>query len=84
MRRNFSIKEGTKNGKGTKWYHNGNRYEGYYKNDDFDGPGTFYFHNKDKFEGEFKMGVGKGILYLADGTEKKGEWDFDEPSGTMS
>ena len=30
------------------------------------------------------MGVGKGILYLADGTEKKGEWDFDEPSGTMS
>jgi NIMA (never in mitosis gene a)-related kinase len=78
------FKEGTKNGKGTKWYHNGNRYEGYYKNDDFDGPGTFYFHNKDKFEGEFKMGVGKGILYLADGTEKKGEWDFDEPSGTMS
>ena len=53
------------------------RYEGNFKNDNFDGLGTLYWKNGDRYEGNFVKGQqnGFGIKYAANGSIiYKGEW----------
>jgi len=60
------IKNGLPNGKGIKYYKNGNvLYEGDWINDKAEGNGKYIFYNGDYYIGQFKNGFpkGKGIIY---------------------
>ena len=64
-------------------YHNGNRYEGYWKNDKKEGFGIYYFLNGDRYEGEWKNNLreGIGIYYYSNGDIYEGEYKNDEMEG---
>ena len=58
------------NGKGVKYYSNGNiQFEGYFMNGKFEGKGKYYYDDGDYFIGEYKNGLrnGKGITYNKNG-----------------
>ena len=59
------VVNGIREGKGTWYGFNGDRYEGEWKNDKKEGCGIFYFLNGDIYKGEWKNGFseGYGILY---------------------
>ena len=64
------IKDNIPNGKGIKYYSNGNiQYEGDFKDGKFEGNGKFYYDDGDYFIGEYKYGLrnGKGKKYLKNG-----------------
>ena len=64
------FKNDLPNGKGVKYYSNGNiLYEGYFLNGKFDGKGKYIYDNGDYFIGQYKNGlrIGKGNLYYRNG-----------------
>ena len=70
MKQDYEKKlQDKKEGKGTLYYCNGNKYEGEWKRDKREGKGIFYYkQNKRKYDGEWKNDEkeGKGILYYND------------------
>lgn len=51
------------------YYKDGDRYEGYFKNNKREGFGTYYWKNQDRFEGIFVQDQieGKGVYYYVSG-----------------
>ena len=68
---------------GVSYWANGNKYEGYFKDDKRNGKGVFYWANGDKYEGDFKddKRTGKGVLYWADGDKYEGDFKDDKKNG---
>ena len=79
------YKDNKPNGKGIKYYSNGNiLYEGNFINGKFDGKGKYYYDNGMYFIGEYKNGLrhGKGIQYYSNGNIKyEGDWLNDKFEG---
>ena len=79
------YKDNLPNGKGIKYYPNGNiLYEGVFINGKFDGKGKYYYDDGDYFIGEYKNGLrnGKGIVYYKNGNLLfEGEYVNDEREG---
>ena len=64
------FKDNIPNGKGKKYYKNGNiQYEGDFINGQFEGNGKYYYENGEYFIGKYKNGLrnGKGIKYYKNG-----------------
>ena len=65
-------------GKGVFLWPDGRKYEGNYENDLKSGFGIYCWKDEEKrYEGLWKLGKqeGNGILFQADGTQKKGFWE---------
>ena len=81
------VINGIREGKGILYLNNGNRYEGYWKNDNKNdnknGIGNMYLKKGDRYEGEWKNGKfeGKGIKYWNKGDRYEGEWKNDKREG---
>ena len=79
------YKDNKPNGKGKKYYSNGNiLYEGDFCNGKFDGNGKYYYDDGKYFIGGYKNGLrnGKGIKYYKNGNiEFEGEFIDGEPEG---
>ena len=69
---------------GAEVYVNGERYEGFWKDDKADGKGTLTYIHGDKYVGEWVAAKkqGQGELYYANGDMFRGEWVQDRASGT--
>ncbi|MGH4139193.1 hypothetical protein [Clostridium sp.] len=66
----------------TKYYSDGSRYVGEFKNQKPYGVGTFYFNSGDKYIGKFKYNGpnGMGTAYNSDGSVYyEGEWKNGKP-----
>jgi len=79
------FKDGEREGKGNKYYMNGNKlYEGEYKKDTANGKGIQYYENGEKkYEGELKEGDfnGKGIFYQNHGGRQIEKYDGNFVNG---
>ena len=67
------FKNNIPNGKGIKYYSNGNiLYEGDFINGKFEGNGKYFYDDGDYFIGQYKNGLrnGKGIVYYSNGNIK--------------
>ena len=70
-----------RDGKGKEYYSNGNlKYEGNFKNDEYDGRGKYYFENGEYYEGDFEKGkkIGSGYIYKEGQIIKEVKYDKDE------
>lgn len=67
-------------GYGIYVWDNGEKYEGFWKNDHRSGQGTNYFVSGEKYIGEWKddLRSGHGTNYYKDGTVKTGSWKDDK------
>ena len=74
---------GKAEGKGIKYYKNGDKYEGDWKNGLREGKGIDYFNNGNIYEGDFKNDCfeGKGIFYYNNGDRRMGDYSKDKPIG---
>ena len=79
------FKNNLPNGKGIKYYSNGNiLYEGNFINGKFNGNGKYYYDDGDYFIGEYKNGLrnGKGTMYYSNGKIMyEGDWINDKAEG---
>jgi len=81
------IVNGLKEGKGIRFWNDGDRYEGNWRNDKQKGRGIYYFNNGpfkgDRYEGEWKNGKqeGKGIYFYNNGDRFEGEFRNDKQEG---
>ena len=79
------FKNNIPNGKGIKYYPNGNLlYEGDFVNGKFDGVGKYHYDDGDIFVGDYKQGLrnGKGTLYYKDGNIRyEGDYINDKKNG---
>ena len=79
------IKNNLPNGKGTKYYSNGDiLYEGDFINGKFEGNGKYFYENGECYVGQFKNNLknGKGTEYYSNGTIKyEGEYINDKAEG---
>ena len=70
------------NGKGIKYYKNGNiKYEGDFVNDKYEGNGKYIYEDGEYYIGEWKKGLrnGKGALYYKNGKiNNEGDWPNNE------
>ena len=68
------MKKGKREGQGTYFYSNGNRYEGEWKDDRKEGHGKFYWKEGDCYEGEWKNGDmnGQGTYFYTSGSRYEG------------
>jgi len=64
-------------------YVNGERYEGYWKNDRAHGKGTLTYSQGDRYVGDWVAGKkhGQGELQYANGDVFRGEWNDDHATG---
>lgn len=67
--------DGIANGRGKRYFHSGEIYEGDFKNGAMDGNGTYILANGDKYIGEFANGseTGRGTMYYNREDEFKGD-----------
>jgi len=77
------FKNDKKDGKGTYYFNDGNKYYGDWIDDVRNGRGIFYYQNGDKYEGEFVDGKkhGKGTYYYNNGDKYEGDFVNDERTG---
>ena len=81
------VVNGKMEGKGIRYWNDGDRYEGDFKNDKFEGKGIYYYNNEpwkgDRYEGDWKNDKkeGKGIYYYNDGNRSMGDYLNDKPIG---
>ena len=63
------VVNGLAEGKGIKYYNNGNRYEGEWRNGKLEGKGIKYFNNGDRIMGDYSNGepIGKHIIFTKNG-----------------
>ncbi len=63
-------------GKGKLLFHNGNNFEGFWKEGELHGEGTFFWSDGRSYKGFFKNGIprGKGTYFLKNGLKKNGKW----------
>ena len=75
------IKNRKKDGSGTSYFENGDKYIGQYKDDKREGQGTYYYVSGNKYVGEFKDGKrnGKGTFFYADGRKIIDTWIDSKP-----
>ncbi|MHB1146861.1 MAG: retroviral-like aspartic protease family protein [Lutibacter sp.] len=71
------------NGFGIYKWENGQKYSGYFKNNDFSGTSTFLFSNGNTYVGEFLNNKfhGKGTYTFTNGDNYVGEWKDDNYDG---
>ena len=70
-----------KNGPGREYYKNGDiKYDGNFKDDEYDGDGTFFYEDGKEYIGQFKNGKrhGNGCIYKDGELIKQGTFDNDE------
>ena len=77
------IINGIREGKGIRYWDNGDRYEGYFRNGEQEGKGIKYWNNGDRYEGYWNNGKkdGKGIMYWSAGDKYEGDWKDDLMEG---
>ena len=77
------VINGKQEGKGIRYWNDGNRYEGDFKNGMAEGKGIYYFNNGNRYEGDFKNGKfeGKGIYYSNNGDRYEGDWKNNKHEG---
>jgi len=71
-----------KEGNGTYYYANGDKYIGQWKNDLLEGTGTYYHYaSGSKYEGQWKNNLqeGAGTFYYANGKKYVGQWSKRRP-----
>jgi hypothetical protein len=70
-------------GKGIRYWKNGDRYEGDYKNDKMEGKGIYYYKSGNRYEGDWKNDKfeGKGIYYYSNGDRYEGDWKNEKRDG---
>jgi S1-C subfamily serine protease len=75
------LKNRKRDGYGTAYFENGDKYIGQYKDDKREGQGTYYHVNGNKYVGEFKDGQrnGKGTIFYADGRKIIDTWIDGKP-----
>ena len=74
----FGKREGT----GTSWWFNGNRYEGGYRRGIPEGVGKFWWANGDRYEGEYRNGDRtKGSYWWPNGSRYQGEFVDNKKTG---
>ena len=81
------VVNGKKEGKGIRYWNDGDRYEGDWKNDKKEGKGIYYYNNEpwkgDRYEGDYKndKAEGKGIYYYKNGNRYEGDYKNDKKEG---
>lgn len=75
-----------RSGRGSSYFPNGDIYSGEWANDRMEGEGVYHFGGEDsveRYEGEWANGMmhGSGVYVLADGTEIKGTWAYNQQIG---
>ena len=67
---------GLREGKGTCYWEDGERYEGDYRHDNKEGKGIYYHNNGDRYDGYWRNDKreGKGIMYYNDGDRSMGDY----------
>ena len=77
------FKNDKKDGKGTYYFNDGNKYYGDWVEDVRSGVGIFYYQKGDKYEGEFLDGKkhGKGTYFYSNGDKYEGDFVNDERTG---
>ena len=66
------VVNGKMEGKGIRYWNDGDRYEGDFKNDKFEGKGIYYYNNGDRQMGDWKDGeeIGKHVILNKNGEVK--------------
>ena len=66
------VVNGKAEGKGIRYYNDGDRYEGDFKNDKPEGKGIYYFNNADRMMGDYYNGnqIGKHAMLTKNGEVK--------------
>ena len=74
---------GLREGKGTCYWEDGDRYEGDYRHDNREGKGIYYYNNGDRYESDYRNDKreGKSIMYYNDGNRYEGEWKNGNKEG---
>jgi hypothetical protein len=77
------YKDGKKNGKGTYYFANANKFIGDWIDDHRTGQCVFLWTNGDRYEGQIKDGYfnGNGTKYFANGNKYTGDWFNDKMEG---
>ncbi|MDO4948844.1 MAG: caspase family protein [Bacteroidales bacterium] len=78
-----TLVNGVREGQGTKYFTNGDKYVGEYKDDKRNGQGTYTWSSGNKYVGEFKDDKidGQGTKYFTSGDKYVGEWKDDKFNG---
>ena len=74
-----------KHGQGVFQWHNGNRYEGEYKNDFRDGYGEMYWNDSSHYKGQWERGLRSGLGHhvLSNGKKRIGQFIADKFVGVI-
>ena len=77
------VVNGLPEGKGIRYWNNGDRYEGDYRNGKKEGKGIYYFNDGARYEGDFRNDnkEGKGIYYKNNGDRAMGDFYNDNQIG---
>ena len=75
--------DNVREGYGIQLWTDGNKYDGYWKDDKAHGKGKFYYNNGDYFEGDWVQNVttGYGVFVNLNGNKYEGQWLNDIQNG---
>ena len=77
------VVNGLPEGKGIRYWNDGERYEGDFRNGKREGKGIYYYKDGDRYEGDHRNGKaeGKGIYYYNNGDRYEGDFRNDNREG---
>jgi len=77
------VVNGLPEGKGIRYWNDGERYEGDFRNGKREGKGIYYYNSGNRYEGEWRNDKkeGKGIKYWNNGDRYEGDWRNDLREG---